>query len=49
MLSAESGLTVKQQKYFRVSVPQACTGTELVQWLLDDLHLDDTGAYICAG
>lgn len=41
MLSPESGLLVKQQKYFRVSVPQACTGQELVQWLLDKLQLDD--------
>lgn len=43
LLHPETGVAVKQQKYFRVAVPHAFTGYELVQWLQENLRLDDTG------
>ena len=39
----EGGVGVGQQKYFRVSVPQAFPASDLCQWLLATLSLDDIG------
>ena len=38
---ASSGFSIRQQKHYRITVPQCFTGTDLCHWLLDRLRLDD--------
>ena len=41
-MDMDLGVKQRPRKHVRVNVPQAFTGDEAVQWLLQHMHLDDS-------